>query len=157
MINILVAITSTLAQKIRNNWATINDDVKQILRNNGKPKWTSVTLNTKTYIILDLIVDETELAIVEAKLSNAGNNGRIIGAWNEDGSQYGTTFVYDIDGNRTITGSPTYPIPKAKLKAAMPPIITYDGDGNEIPVPQTVLSDFLGHVWAGWGVRDYTA
>lgn len=84
--------------------------------------------------------------------------GGVVGAWNRDGTQYGTTTVpatYDFDGNEvtpsSITGTPIYAINPNILKF-MPDDVTYDSEGNETSRTPALAPKEVNKL-LGWGDR----
>lgn len=65
-------------------------------------------------------------------------NPEILGVWNMDGTELGTGFILDEDGNQLEVdgiptgerGDPTYPYQKTKTEGYLNDIDTYDEQGN---------------------------
>jgi len=145
MINVLIAFTAADLKTIRQNFDRLPGDVQSALSDAKKTRWKQPRRAGKSYVILDAIMRPSWVARIEQQFPDA----IVIRAWNPDGSQVGTTKVVDESGDITFTGSPARKgLTNAQLLALMPD----DRQGN----PQTNLSDAFGHVWFGWGERDYT-
>ena len=73
----------------------------------------------------------------------SSRNPEVIGVWNEDGTELGTTLnitpaTYDEEGIElspkieNVTGTPLHPFNKTSYQSIIPPRIQTDEEGNEI-------------------------
>ncbi len=140
MITVLIAISVPDAIDISDNFQSYSDNVKQALRNIKRGGWAIVPFNGTNYIIFKTLLEKDAwLSRIETKFPAM----RVIGVWRQNGLQVGV--IRDSEGN--LSGSPVYPIPVAKLLAAMP----LDSEGNT----QTTVSDNNGIRYQGWSELVY--
>lgn len=124
------------------------------------------------YIPLNTIGDDdNRLTLVESLLNRYPDDIAIVGAWNKNGSQYGTTLIeklyeYPVDlsdmhnpvfldkviiSDEIIIGEPVYPI-NPLVGLAMPDIVVYDSENNEISRTSATQPKEV-HKLAGWKDR----
>lgn len=107
-------------------------------------------ISSKKMELLDILIDEKELS----KIGELIQSAVVVGAWNPDGSQYGTTIVIGVDGVETIVGTPIYPL-HPKLLDFMPDDVVYDENGLEVSRKRPTKLKQV-HKYLGWADRRWT-
>ena len=178
-VNVLFALKEINYQRLKDNFRadadgnrirtdfTVSQALK--LKDHYDGTWPPVTIASTQYRVImftfpEIPNDRGDISSghkwVDFLVNNPDFSGAfiLIGVWNMDGSQWGTTIVpavRDEDGTEitpeSIEGTPVYPLhPQHML--IMPDDVTYDQDGNETSrVPAAAPKDVC--LVGGWEPR----
>lgn len=137
------------------------------LRHNYTGAWPSPTIGANVYHVLSFtfpeeLEDSNDITAghkwIEFLLTKWPNVWIVVGCWNRNGTQWGTTLVtavYDDQGNEitpeTVIGTPVYPVHPQHMRI-MPDDVTYDENGNEVSrTPASAPKDV--NLICGWSPR----
>lgn len=177
-VNVLLALEQSVANKLKQNFQFVDpqdrdqgyvrNDLTQAqrekLRGTLFDYWKGPTFQSTTYVIIALYLpatpmtkDDLRLKWLETLFSLLPGTNFILGAWNPDGSEYGTWIippVYDpsienahveLEPER-IVGTPVYPI-DSRVLANPDKIFPDDLSGTPAAGPKEVINIF------GWKPR----
>lgn len=156
----LIAVAADTFQRLKDNFRLVDptdptqgyvqndltDAQRDKLLSNFLEHWLTPTFQGTVYHIVALQVSEKiddngKLVWVEWLLNKWPSKFILIGVWNRDGTQFGTTrvpAVYDYSDPMapvlvtpaSISGTPVYPVPAQATPAKiMPPDVIYDANG----------------------------
>ena len=100
--------------------------------------------------MIDVLIDDGQISGLLNALG--GYNPFVLGCWNVDGSQRGTTLVTDQNGVVTVTGTPIYPFNQTRWIALSPRLPTFDDSGNITGWTNETRVKQL-HKFGGWADR----
>lgn len=181
-VNVIFAVNETTWGFLKQNFqhdvdgnrlrTDLTDSQARKLRANVHGHWKTPDIGGTTYhvvswyipeIYIDDEVGETSgLKWLEFLLTEFPNKFHVIGAWNYDGSQFGTEIAsavmdYSNPENpvevtpETVNGTPIYPIHTQYMKI-FPDDVEYDGEGNEVSRTPASGPKEVNKV-AGWADR----